>query len=82
MKNLYALVEEKEYFVVTSNRDDHFSLAVFAPERAFEMEEKLQNTVVPAIAMGATYHNPETMIHKAESETDGKVPVETMVKCP
>ena len=38
MKNIYALVKDKEYFVVTSNAEDHFVPAGFEADRVFEME--------------------------------------------
>ena len=41
MKNIYALVKDKEYFVVTSNAEDHFVPAGFEADRVFEMEGKL-----------------------------------------
>ena len=41
MKNIYALVKDKEYFVVTSNVEDHFVPAGFEADRVFEMEGKL-----------------------------------------
>ena len=41
MKNIYALVKDKEYFVVTSNAEDHFVPAGFEADSVFEMEGKL-----------------------------------------
>ena len=41
MKNLYDLVKEKPYFVVTSNGEDHFTPAGFEQKNIFEMEGKL-----------------------------------------
>lgn len=39
MKNLYELVKDKNYFVVTSNTNTHFTLAGFSKERLFKIEE-------------------------------------------
>lgn len=82
MKNLYALVEDKEYFVVTSNGEDHFSLAGFAPERVFEMEGKITDYRCASHCHETVYNDPKDMIRMAEAEVDGKVPAEAMVKCP
>ena len=40
MLNLYRLVAGKAYYVVTSNGEDHFVPAGFAPEQVFEIEGK------------------------------------------
>ena len=43
IKNMYELVREKDYFVVTTTGEDHFIPAVFLSERVFEMEEEIQS---------------------------------------
>lgn len=40
MQVLYQLVADKDYFVVTSNGEDHFIPAGFSAERVFELEGK------------------------------------------
>lgn len=82
MKNLYALVEDKDYFVVTSNGEDHFSLAGFDSERVFEMEGKITEYRCASHCHETVYNSPKDIIRMAEAEADGKVPVEAMVKCP
>lgn len=82
MKNLYGLVEDKDYFVVTSNGEDHFSLAGFSQERVFEMEGKITEYRCAKHCHGAVYRDPQDIIRMAEAETDGKVPVEALVRCP
>ncbi len=82
MKSLYALVENKDYFIVTSNGEDHFSLAGFSPERVFEIEGKITEYRCASHCHEAVYNNPEDIIRMAEAETDGKVPLEALVKCP
>ncbi len=82
MKSLYALVGDKDYFIVTSNGEDHFSLAGFSPERVFEIEGKITEYRCASHCHEAVYNNPEDIIRMAEAETDGKVPLEALVKCP
>ena len=43
IKNMYELVREKDYFVVTTTGVDHFIPAGFLSERVFEMEEEIQS---------------------------------------
>ncbi len=82
MKKLYALVEDKDYFVLTSNGEDHFSLAGFAPERVFEMEGKITEYRCASHCHETVYSNPRDMIRMAEAETGAQVPIEAIVKCP
>lgn len=82
MKNLYALVEDKDYFVVTSNGEDHFSLAGFDPERVFEMEGKITEYRCANHCHETVYNRPEDIIRMAKAETDGRVPTEAIPKCP
>lgn len=51
MRQLYDLVKEKDYFVVTTNGEDHFVPAGFSPERVFEMEGKIRRCAVPEVAV-------------------------------
>lgn len=82
MKNLYTLVEGRDYFVVTTNGEDHFTLAGFAPERVFEMEGKITEYRCASRCHEEVYSCPEDIIRMAESEKDGKVPAEALVRCP
>lgn len=81
MLNLYALVREKDYFVVTSNGEDHFTPAGFAPERVFEMEGKLTEYRCAAHCHDAVYNNQEDVLLMAAAEKDGMVPTELLPKC-
>ena len=82
MRNLYALVENKDYFIVTANGEDHFSLAGFAPERVFEMEGKITEYRCAGHCHETVYNNADGIIRMAEEEVDGKVPAEVILKCP
>lgn len=65
MRNLYALVENKDYFVVTTNGEDHFSLAGFDLGRVFEMEGKITEYRCASRCHEMAYNNPEGMIRMA-----------------
>lgn len=38
MKDLLAIVSDKDYFILTSNADTHLELSGFAPDKVFEVE--------------------------------------------
>lgn len=43
MKDLLAVVGEKDYFILTSNADTHLEMAGFDPARVFEIEGTFEN---------------------------------------
>lgn len=82
MTELYGLVREKDYFVVTSNGEDHFTPAGFLPERVFEMEGKLTEYRCANHCHDDVYHNGEDVIRMAGAEKNAMVPTELLPKCP
>ncbi len=46
MQSLLRLIQEKDYFVVTSNADTHFQINGFDPERLFEIEGNVDKNVM------------------------------------
>lgn len=82
MRELYALVREKDYFVVTSNGEDHFTPAGFLPERVFEMEGKLTEYRCANHCHDDIYNNREDVIRMAAVEKNKMVPSELLPKCP
>ena len=82
MLNLYALVRDKDYFVVTSNGEDHFTPAGFAPERVFEMEGKLTEYRCANNCHDTVYNNRDDVLRMAAAETGGLVPTDLLPKCP
>lgn len=82
MLNLYALVRNKDYFVVTSNGEDHFTPAGFMPERVFEMEGKLTEYRCANHCHEGVYNNREDILRMAAAEKNGMIPTERLPKCP
>lgn len=82
MQNLYRLVQGKDYFVVTSNGEDHFTPAGFAPERVFEMEGKLTEYRCANHCHDTVYNNRADVLTMAAAEKNGVVPTELLPKCP
>ena len=82
MKDMYELVKEKDYFVVTSNGEDHFIPAGFEEERVFEMEGKLTEMRCTKGCCDEVYPDREAVLRMAEAETDGRVPERLLPRCP
>ena len=82
MKNIYALVKDKEYFVVTSNAEDHFVPAGFEADRVFEMEGKLTQMRCKNRCHDEVYPNQKAVLAMIEEEVNRRVPKELLPKCP
>jgi NAD-dependent SIR2 family protein deacetylase len=82
MKNLYELVKDKNYFVVTSNADNHFTLAGFPKERLFEIEGNCRNLQCSHGCHNKIYPGDETLTKMAQNQENGKVPQNLIPKCP
>lgn len=82
MLELYQLVSDKDYYVVTSNGEDHFIPAGFAPERVFEIEGKFTEICCESGCHDAAYPNHKAVTRMAEAEENGLVPATLLPKCP
>ncbi len=82
MKNLYELVKDKNYFVVTSNTDSHFILAGFQRERLFEIEGNSRYLQCSHDCHDQIYPGDEILDRMARSQEDGKVSSDLIPKCP
>ncbi|WP_099353703.1 Sir2 family NAD-dependent protein deacetylase [Fredinandcohnia onubensis] len=82
MKNLYELVKDKNYFVVTSNIDDHFRQAGFPKERLFEIEGNCRNLQCSHGCHDQIYAGDDVLCKMAEHQENGKVPSNLIPKCP
>lgn len=82
MKNLYKLVKDKNYFVVTSNTDDHFTLAGFQEERLFQIEGNCRYLQCSHSCHDNLYLGDEILSKMAQNQENGKVPSSLIPKCP
>lgn len=82
MKNLYELVKAKDFFVVTSNIDDHFRQAGFPEDRLFEIEGNSRNLQCKNGCHNKIYPGDEILSEMARVQENGKVPTDLIPKCP
>ncbi|MDN4494411.1 Sir2 family NAD-dependent protein deacetylase [Ureibacillus aquaedulcis] len=82
MKNLYELIKDKNYFVLTSNIDDHFRQAGFPKDRLFEIEGNCSNLQCRSGCHDSIYRGDDVLSEMAQSQEDGKVPASLIPKCP
>lgn len=81
MKDLYSLVKDRDYFVVTSNGEDHFAPAGFDRGRIFEMEGRMTLSTCARPCCEDVYENREAVLSMAAAE-HGTVPTELLPRCP
>lgn len=82
MKNLYELIKDKDYFVVTSNIDDHFRQAGFPEDRLFEIEGNSRNLQCTNGCHNKIYPGDEVLSEMVLAQENSKVPTKLIPKCP
>lgn len=82
MKDLKAIVGDKNYFVVTSNGECHFEMSGFAPENIYEVEGNWLTMQCSHACHGTLYPSLEIAEKMAAAEKDGKVPSDLVPHCP
>ena len=81
MEDLHRLVGSKDYFIVTSNGEDHFAPAGFDRDKIFEMEGRLTQSRCQNGCGADPYENRNEILKMAETEKDGKIPSERIPRC-
>lgn len=81
-EDLYDLIKEKDYFVITTNVDHCFQKAGFDKKRLFytQGDYGLFQCSVPCHTK--TYDNKETVVQMINQQKDMKVPSRLIPKCP
>ena len=82
MQNLYKLVKNKDYFVITSNGEDHFVPAGFDENKVFEIEGKISQMRCDHKCSDEIYPNKDVVLELAAVEKNGVIPKEKIPKCP
>lgn len=79
---LLKIVQDKDYFVLTTNVDHQFQLAGFDKRRLFYTQGDYGLWQCSKACHNKTYDNEETVRRMAAEQKDLKIPSELIPKCP
>ena len=82
MKDLKAIVGDKDYFVVTSNGECHFELCGFAQSKIYEIEGNWLTMQCARPCHDTRYPSLELVEKLAAAEQEGRVPADLLPRCP
>lgn len=82
MKDLYQLVKDIPYFVLTSNGEDHFVPAGFSRDAVFEMEGTLTSYRCSRHCCDDIWFDRPGVLRMASAEREGVVPERYIPRCP
>lgn len=80
--NLFELVKDKDYFVLTTNVDHCFQKAGFAKERLFYTQGDYGLFQCQTPCKPLTYENEDQVKRMVEEQKDMRIPTELIPKCP
>ena len=81
-ENLFKLVKDKDYFVITTNVDHCFQKAGFDKERLFYTQGDYGLFQCSEPCTPVTYDNEEMIRNMMEQQADMRIPSELIPKCP
>ncbi len=81
-ENLFELVKDKDYFVLTTNVDHCFQKAGFAKERLFYTQGDYGLFQCQTPCKPYTYENEVQVKRMVEEQKDMRIPTELIPKCP
>lgn len=82
MKDLKAIIGNKNYFVVTSNGECHFEMSGFDPERIYEVEGNWLTMQCSRACHNTLYPSFDMAEKMAAAEKSGKIPPDMVPHCP
>lgn len=82
MHDLKALVGDKEYFIVTSNGEEHFEKSGFAKEKIYEIEGTWLALQCAHACHAGLYPWSDLAGKMAAAEQNGRIPADMVPKCP
>lgn len=80
--DLLALVQDKDYFVLTTNVDHQFQLAGFPKERLFYTQGDYGLWQCAKACHPKTYDNEEAVRRMVSAQTDMRIPSSLVPRCP
>lgn len=81
-KNLLKLVQDKDYFVITTNVDHQFQFAGFDKQRLFYTQGDYGLWQCSKVCHQKTYDNESEVRKMISKQKDFKIPTELIPKCP
>jgi len=81
-KDLLSIVQDKDYFVLTTNVDHQFQRAGFDKKRLFYTQGDYGLWQCSASCHNKTYDNEHAVREMAEKQKDMKIPADLVPKCP
>ena len=82
MKDLKAIVGDKDYFIITSNGECHFEMSGFSYEKIYEIEGNWLTMQCATPCHDTVYSNVDIMEKMWKEEKGGKIPSELVPRCP
>lgn len=79
---LFELVKNKDYFVITTNVDHQFQIAGFDKQKLFYTQGDYGLFQCSVPCHNKTYDNKELILKMVESQKDMKIPTELIPMCP
>lgn len=79
---LFELVKDKDYFVITTNVDHQFQIAGFDKQRLFYTQGDYGLFQCSVPCHNKTYDNRELIVKMYNEQKDMKIPTELIPKCP
>lgn len=81
-KQLFELVKDKDYFVLTTNVDHQFQKAGFDKKRLFYTQGDYGLFQCSELCCNETFDNEEIIMQMYERQNNMKIPTELLPKCP
>lgn len=81
-KNLYELVKQKPYFVITTNVDGQFLKAGFEEQKVFEVQGSLAKVQCSVGCHNKLYNDLEMVRKMLRVEKNCRIPTSLVPKCP
>lgn len=81
-KDLYNIVKDKNYFVITTNVDSQFEKVGFDKSKIFEVQGNYGEFQCSVPCHNKVYNNKDQVLKMLEQQKDLKIPTELIPKCP
>lgn len=81
-QDLYQVIKDKDYFVITTNVDSQFVKSGFNPERLFEVQGNYGEWQCSVPCSQTLYDNEDAVLDMVRQTKDLKIPTDLVPHCP